>query len=518
MFVHLQNTGHGHVPDYFQVPLSSYNTEVCFVTRDGVVAAPRLLIRTVFPDFDSLLCPSCVEGHERVTIIIKDVSSGQMEEAFKHLARGDPEFLAVLLQLRPLEPPSRPSSSELALSEVFVKEEPAEAEEEVQETSELIENKEGILETGALVICDQCEYVFPNDEELKNHKTDVHKLEEDLFLLKCNACDFKASYYQALKIHKEKEHGLVSKKFPCKKCKYVARSKARLEMHMSNCVKETLEEEVIEDPTNNDPDLSCNICDFQAKTQMKLFKHVQRTHQSGNESTSVAALQQDTNTEAELKIRNFFICKYCQFEVKKRTQLKRHISTEHPNKFYKCNKCDFETKHKTDYLKHLRQHLTNEKYQCTECEYKCKSKTLLSQHQVSEHRTFFCDICDKKFRKETILQAHKDKDHPQNCEVCGIEFNNKKLVKEHLMAVHSIHQMSECKFCNKLFPEKELRSHYNYCDQKPSVTGENWQSCQYCSLRQRNITNHERVCVYKDRVIKGYQGSRLFQDDSFGWL
>ena len=67
----LSNPSHGNIPDYWSVPLGSYNNEVCFVTKDGVVAAPRLLIRTIFPDFDSLQCPGCVLSHERVTILVK---------------------------------------------------------------------------------------------------------------------------------------------------------------------------------------------------------------------------------------------------------------------------------------------------------------------------------------------------------------------------------------------------------------------------------------------------------------
>ena len=69
-----KNTSLGSIPDYWSIPLGSYNNEVCFKTSDSVVAAPRLLMRTIFPELDSLLCESCVSNHERVTIIVKDIT------------------------------------------------------------------------------------------------------------------------------------------------------------------------------------------------------------------------------------------------------------------------------------------------------------------------------------------------------------------------------------------------------------------------------------------------------------
>ena len=99
-FVRLQNADHGSIPDYWNVPLNSYNTELCFVTKDSVVAAPKLLMRTIFPELDSMLCPGCVETHERITVIIKDLESSEIVEAFKSLASGDPDHIVRVLELK----------------------------------------------------------------------------------------------------------------------------------------------------------------------------------------------------------------------------------------------------------------------------------------------------------------------------------------------------------------------------------------------------------------------------------
>ena len=101
MLVHIKNEGLGRIPDYWNVTFSGFNTEVCFFTKDAVMAAPRLLIRTIFPDFDSMLCSECVDSHDRITVIIKDISSSRLEDAFKLLAAGNPEEVAELLELQP---------------------------------------------------------------------------------------------------------------------------------------------------------------------------------------------------------------------------------------------------------------------------------------------------------------------------------------------------------------------------------------------------------------------------------
>ena len=96
----MQNADHGSIPDYWNVPLNSYNTELCFVAKDSVVAAPKLLLRTGFPQLDSMLCPGCVETHERVTVIIKDLEASEIVEAFKSLAPGEPDHIARVLELQ----------------------------------------------------------------------------------------------------------------------------------------------------------------------------------------------------------------------------------------------------------------------------------------------------------------------------------------------------------------------------------------------------------------------------------
>ena len=51
----------------------------------------------------------------------------------------------------------------------------------------------------------------------------------------CTQCEFVGKYYQALRNHKEKVHGVVYRQFPCDNCSYKARSEQRLSEHILLC-------------------------------------------------------------------------------------------------------------------------------------------------------------------------------------------------------------------------------------------------------------------------------------------
>ena len=140
MTVCFKNPNLGNIPDYWNIPLTSYNSEVCFVTSDSVVAAPKLLIRTIFPEFNNWLCDGCVSSHERVTVIVKDLHSDQLEEAFRELASGNVDMLADLIELSPYSATNQVTSDEKdrgceTSEEINVKQEPQDNEVDEQEVT-----------------------------------------------------------------------------------------------------------------------------------------------------------------------------------------------------------------------------------------------------------------------------------------------------------------------------------------------------------------------------------------------
>ena len=100
---------------------------------------------------------------------------------------------------------------------------------------------------------------------------------------------------------------------------------------------------------------------------------------------------------------------------------------------------------------------------------------------------FECDKCDSQFYKENALKTHRSKVHETFfCADCGFELIGRAVWKGHLETVHKVGKIME--------------------------------ECQYCKMKTKNKHIHEKGCVFKDRAAKGYNGSALFQDASFGWL
>ena len=174
-YLKFKNDYIGHIPDYWKIPLSKYTNEVCFVTADSVVAAPKLLLKAIFPKFDSLLCPSCSDGHDRVTIIIKEIGSDQIQEAFKKLASGDSGPLADILELQ------------------------FEDNTQDNDAATEIENKENIQDEEEGEVRVKSEAVIPKEDDDIDQTTTTTT--NPLALLSCGSCDFVASTDVMLEAH-----------------------------------------------------------------------------------------------------------------------------------------------------------------------------------------------------------------------------------------------------------------------------------------------------------------------------
>ena len=176
-------------------------------------------------------------------------------------------------------------------------------------------------------------------------------------------------------------------------------------------------------------------------------------------------------------------CKYCPFTAQFRSVVKRHTASEHQDKNYLCGSCDFKTKGKPSYSKHLRiAHSIRATYKCLVCEKEFKLKKRLAIHESKGHHNHKCPVCEKEFTSKKWLDNHESRGHNYPCNDCGMIIISQDLLKEH----------------------KKV------CDPK---------KCQYCGLQVKSqLSCHEKFCSYKDKIIRDYKGSSLFQDSSFGWV
>ena len=138
-------------------------------------------------------------------------------------------------------------------------------------------------------------------------------------------------------------------------------------------------------------------------------------------------------------------------------------------------------------------------YDCDSCDFKTFNKTKLAIH-LQSHPSLqvihVCDKCGQMFNSEHNLRNHRIMDHKDMeivpslipCDDCDLFFEADELLKIHREKVH-------------LGPDPKLRPY------------------KYCGVSKKNLGVHERACILKDnKLYRDYQGSKLFQDDSFGWI
>ena len=377
----------GHIPDYWKIPLSKYTNEVCFVTADSVVAAPKLLLRTIFPKFDSLLCQSCSEGHDRVTIIIKEIGSDLIQDAFKMLASGDSRPLADILELQPEEVDN--TEDIYAVNEVdndtHIKEDP------------LLEDQDQEEEDGEVQV--KSEAVFPKEEMQTNA------------LLACESCDF------------------------------VASNEANLEAHMDECNLIVLMPEANNDSNEVQSEdksqlktVSCNDCEFSAEDNVKLIEHFAKNHfkEFDCEADGCDFVCKSENTlkvhmkKDHVKVQ---MCKFCFFSSKFPSTVIRHQKEVHPDKKrFNCNSCEFTTGRKIEFKKHKNVHIS---LICSYCDKRFRRSVSLESHERNEHN-LKCIICSEIFITRLQLTQHIKSTHEtttsttsskviQKCQFCNIE-------------------------------------------------------------------------------------------------
>jgi len=379
-YIQFKNSYMGHIPDYWKIPLSKYTNEVCFVTADSVVAAPKLLLRTIFPKFDSLLCQSCSEGHDRVTIIIKEIGSDLIQDAFKMLASGDSRPLADILELQLEEVDN--TEDIYAVNEVdndaHIKEDP------------LLEDQDQEEEDGEVQV--KSEAVFPKEEMQTNA------------LLACESCDF------------------------------VASNEANLEAHMDECNLIVLMPEA-----NNDSNevqsgdksqlktVSCNDCEFSAEDNVKLIEHIAKNHYKEYDC-EVDGCNYAGKSEKKLKAHmkkehvKLQMCKFCFFTSKFLGTVRRHQKEVHPEKKrFNCNSCEFTTGRKIEFIQHKRAHISPN---CNYCAKRFKYSASLENHVKQKHH-FKCLTCGEIFSSRMKRTNHTRAIHEtrvmQKCKFCNLE-------------------------------------------------------------------------------------------------
>ena len=150
-------------------------------------------------------------------------------------------------------------------------------------------------------------------------------------------------------------------------------------------------------------------------------------------------------------------CKVCKKSFPSKVSLENHAKYVHSNEpKYSCKDCDAKFTQRKNLKAHtLRVHDINQykevyhdkeepkKFQCELCNSSYKNKNNLNYHHRVKHentddQTFNCDLCAKTYMNKRSLSSHIRLKHTENpeehiCPKCGKIFNQKKVMKRHLI-------------------------------------------------------------------------------------
>ena len=117
--------------------------------------------------------------------------------------------------------------------------------------------------------------------------------------------------------------------------------------------------------------LGCQECDFRARSQGTLFRHIQSVHRGVR-----------------------FTCDYCDFVTIDKGSLKRHVNGQHKGLKHKCDFCEYENAQIGNVKKHIQTKHQNLVYHCPYCNLEAKHKWYLEQHVRKLHtdKLFVFDI------------------------------------------------------------------------------------------------------------------------------
>jgi len=374
-----RNTRYGKIPHYWKIPVQD---EVYFVTKDSGVFVPKLLLIVAFPDFCSFLCDHCINAHEKITVIIEDVTSSALEEALKSLAKGNPRELGNLLELESLGSAYNVAHDEV--SQILldnVKQEPLCEEDNAgyDESENLIESFLGssIKTEGDMA-----------DNDTENIKT----MSEVNNLCVCEICGFQSEVVHDMIWHKETVHGYVT--FPCNLCNFVGKKQRLLKIHK---LKTHGIGGVVKYP--------CHNCAYKARSEKRLKKHIRLVHESKQ-----------------------YNCQYCDYTSKFKKRMNLHVTMEHFDKQLTCSTCDFKASDKDELKAHKKDH-TRKTFKCQTCDMVFTSIKKLTNHITVEHMGIFvqCDHCSYKGKNKLNIVQHMKKEHsaerevPVKCKFCPYE-------------------------------------------------------------------------------------------------
>lgn len=226
-------------------------------------------------------------------------------------------------------------------------------------------------ETASLIIrCPQCDLVFDNSTNFKNHRSSHAKFPR---MFKCTKCPKAYTRKQGLVYHENTIH---------------SNGHDSTETRVFHCTG--------------------HRCSKTFPTRAERDEHQRTDHDIINGKPTDTSIYHNRPT--------VFKCSVCEKTFAFLRDHTRHMRTHSDERPFKCSVCEKAFKQRAHLTTHTRRHTGDRPFKCAEC-----PATFIQQHSLTVHmrthtgeKPFLCDFCGKLFASSAMLKTHVFMTHPKN--------------------------------------------------------------------------------------------------------